>query len=62
MGSMEFLIVVLIWAIPIFIISRSKTTEGGEKVAWILAVLFISWFALVFYMLLAPLKQRTPKF
>ena len=36
----------------------SSKTRGGEKIAWILAVLFISWFAWIFYLLLAPLKKR----
>ena len=33
-------------------------TDGREKAAWILAVIFISWFAWVFYALLAPLRPR----
>ncbi|MCH2058036.1 MAG: PLDc N-terminal domain-containing protein [Thalassotalea sp.] len=40
-------------------IAKSDRTHGGEKVAWILAVIFISWFAWVFYLLLAPLKQQS---
>ncbi|WP_353620497.1 PLDc N-terminal domain-containing protein [Spartinivicinus marinus] len=38
--------------------SSSKTT-GGEKLAWLLALVFISWFAWIFYALLAPIKQNT---
>jgi len=36
----------------------SSKTSGSEKLAWILAVLFISWFAWTFYLLLAPLKRK----
>ncbi|MBZ4044567.1 PLDc N-terminal domain-containing protein [Flavobacterium hibisci] len=36
----------------------SRKTTGGEKLAWILAVLFISWFAWIFYLLLAPIKKK----
>jgi len=36
----------------------SRKTSGNEKLAWILAVLFISWFAWIFYLLLAPLKRN----
>jgi hypothetical protein len=52
------------WLLPILIIIRSNKTAGSEKFAWILIVLFISWFAWIFYMLLAPVKRvvdPTPK-
>ena len=32
-------------------------TDGREKIAWILAVIFISWFAWIFYLLLAPVRR-----
>jgi hypothetical protein len=51
-------IAAFIWVLPIIIILSSSKTGCGEKVAWLLAVLFISWFAIVFYLLLAPLKQK----
>lgn len=51
------LIIILVWLLPIIIIASSSRTKGGEKLAWILAVLFISWFAWIFYLLLAPLKK-----
>ncbi len=54
------LLAVLIWMLPILLIAASSRTEGKEKVAWILAVIFISWFAWVFYLLLAPLKRPDP--
>jgi len=47
-----------IWLLPLLIIINSNKTTGGEKFAWVLAVLFVSWFAWVFYMLLAPLKAK----
>lgn len=56
-GLVIFFLGILIWITPIILIAKSVRTTGGEKAAWILAVLFISWFAWVFYMLLAPLKQ-----
>ena len=46
-----------IWLVPIVLIAASDRTEGKEKLAWILAVIFISWFAWVFYWLLAPIKR-----
>ncbi len=52
------LIVGLVWLIPLMSILFSRKTTGSEKLAWILAVLFISWFAWIFYLLLAPIKKR----
>ncbi len=48
----------LLWLLPIMIIANSDKTSGGEKVAWICAIIFLSWFAWIFYFLLAPLKPR----
>jgi hypothetical protein len=47
-----------IWLLPILIIAASDETTGGEKLAWILAIIFLSWFAWIFYFLLAPIKER----
>jgi succinate-acetate transporter protein len=53
-----FAIYALIWLAPLLIISKSSKTTGTEKLAWIIAMLFVSWGAFVFYLLLAPLKKR----
>lgn len=50
--------IALVWIVPIFIIMSSNKTSGSEKLAWILAILFISWFAFIFYLLLAPIKKK----
>jgi hypothetical protein len=47
-----------LWLLPILIIADSDKTSGGEKAAWILAIIFLSWFAWIFYFLLAPIKPR----
>ncbi|MGD8339974.1 MAG: hypothetical protein PVH89_04285 [Gammaproteobacteria bacterium] len=47
-----------IWLLPILIIATSDKTTGAEKVAWILAIIFLSWFAWIFYFLLAPIKEK----
>ncbi len=61
-GSLFALIAVLccivVWLLPILFIAGSDRTYGAEKFAWILAVIFVTWFAWVFYLLLAPLKPR----
>jgi hypothetical protein len=51
-------IIALIWVLPILSIATSRRTTGSEKLAWILAVIFISWFAWIFYLLLAPIKKK----
>jgi Bacterial SH3 domain len=51
-------LIVFVWFLPILIIMSSGKTTSGEKTAWILAVLFISWFAWFFYILLAPIKKK----
>ncbi len=48
----------LLWLLPILIIANSNKTTGGEKFCWILAIIFLSWFAWVFYFFLAPIKPR----
>jgi Kef-type K+ transport system membrane component KefB len=47
-----------IWLMPLLFIASSSKTTGSEKVAWIIAVIFVSWFAWIFYLLLAPLKKK----
>ncbi len=45
----------IIWLLPLLLILGSSKTSGSEKLFWLLAVLFVSWFAWIFYMLLAPI-------
>jgi hypothetical protein len=49
---------ILLWLLPILLIANSDETTGTEKLAWILAIIFLSWFAWIFYFLLAPIKRR----
>jgi hypothetical protein len=51
-------VIAFIWLLPILIIISSGKTTFREKTAWVLAVIFISWFAFIFYMLLAPIKKK----
>jgi len=58
-GILFFVVVIgFLWLLPILIIICSGKTTLGEKIAWVLAVIFISWFAWIFYMLLAPVKKK----
>ncbi len=57
-GIFTIMFLAIIWFIPVIAIAVSNRTSGGEKAAWLLAMIFVSWFAWVFYLLLAPLKER----
>ena len=53
-------LIFLIWLLPIILVARSDRTQGDEKLAWVLLIIFVSWLAWIFYLLLAPLK-KSPK-
>lgn len=55
LGVGALLLTLFIWFLPIVLIMRSKKTNGAEKLFWVLAVVFVSWFAWIFYALFAPL-------
>ena len=50
--------VIAIWLLPMWIIATSDKTTGFEKIAWLLAMICLSWFAWIFYFFLAPIKPR----
>lgn len=49
---------VFLWFLPFILILFSDRAGGGEKIAWILLMIFFSWFAWIFYFLLAPISRR----
>ena len=51
----------LLWFLPFILILFSDRASGGEKLAWILLMIFFSWFAWIFYFLLAPVSRREPR-
>lgn len=57
-GLISLIIIGILWLAPIVVIVNSPKTTGNEKIAWVLAVIFISWFAWIFYFLLAPIKKK----
>lgn len=58
LGAGIMMLFVLIWLLPILLILTSDRTSGAEKLFWLLAVLFVSWFAWIFYLLLAPIGDK----
>lgn len=49
---------VLLWLLPIVLIAASDKVGTAEKILWILAIVFLSWFAWIFYFFFAPVFDR----
>jgi uncharacterized protein with PQ loop repeat len=60
LGTVALAVAAFIWLLPILLILRSQKTNGAEKLFWVLAVLFVSWFAWIVYVLLAPIGDKHP--
>lgn len=58
-GLLLILVFFLVWITPIILVAKSDRTQGGEKLAWLLLIIFVSWLAWIFYLLLAPLKSNS---
>tara|TARA_R110002049_G_scaffold273751_7_gene451597 strand:+ start:918 stop:1112 length:195 start_codon:yes stop_codon:yes gene_type:complete len=52
------LLIGIVWLIPFVIILFSNKTSGIEKLGWLLAVSFVTWFAWIFYFLFAPVIKK----
>jgi hypothetical protein len=49
---------VLLWVVPIILIAVSDKVGTAEKILWILAIIFLSWFACIFYFFFAPVFDK----
>lgn len=49
---------VLLYLLPILLIAVSDKVGTAEKILWILAIIFLSWFAWIFYFFFAPVFDR----
>ena len=49
---------VLLWLLPIVLIAASDKVGPAEKILWILAIIFLSWFAWIFYFFFAPVFDK----
>ena len=58
-GFLIVIVLFVLWITPIILVAKSNRTHGSEKLAWILLIIFVSWLAWIFYLLLAPLKQNS---
>ncbi|MDO6508747.1 hypothetical protein Q4506_17190 [Colwellia sp. 4_MG-2023] len=61
-GIILVLVIGLFWLIPLVMLLKSKRTSGGTKALWVLAYVFVAWFAWLAYILLVPKKQPTNNF
>jgi len=57
LGVGALLLTLIVWFLPIVLILGSDRTRGAEKLFWVLAVIFVSWFAWILYALLAPIGE-----
>lgn len=57
-GILAILALIGFWLLPFIIVISSNKTTGSEKLGWVLAMIFISWFAWIFYLLFAPIKKK----
>ncbi len=56
-GGFFLIGIMLLWLVPIIAIATSKKTQGAEKAGWLLATIFISWFAWIIYLIVAPVQS-----
>jgi hypothetical protein len=59
MSELSFLIAILIfiivfWITPIMMIIKNQETSKKEKALWIFAAFFVSWFAFILFVFIAP--------
>ena len=57
-GIMLSILCLALWFLPFRIIASPKNTEGFEKIALLLAMICLSWFASVFYSFFGPIKPK----
>lgn len=50
--------VVIIWGIPLAFIVGDPRISKKERIIWIFAVVFVSWFAWLLYFFVAPVLPR----
>lgn len=55
---------ILIWLLPVVLIALSDKVGAAEKILWILAIIFLSWFAWILYFFFAPVfdKPQRPSY
>jgi len=49
-----FLFIFVFWVTPIAMIMKNQEASKKEKVLWIFAAFFVSWFAFILFVFIAP--------
>ena len=50
--------VIILWGIPLGFIVSDPIISRKERIIWVFAVLFVSWFAWLLYLWVAPVLPR----
>lgn len=50
--------IVVLWGIPLGFILSDPIISRKERIIWVFAVVFVSWFAWLLYFLVAPVLPR----
>lgn len=59
MNEVIFLIILLIaYILPVVIVLNSKRTQGHEKNAWLIGIVFFSWLGVIMYLAIVPKHGR----
>ncbi|MCQ8879844.1 PLDc N-terminal domain-containing protein [Pseudoalteromonas shioyasakiensis] len=55
MDEIAFLLLILsAYILPVVLVLNSKRTQGHEKNAWLIGIIFFSWLGLVMYFAIVP--------
>ncbi len=52
------IVITVVWGIPLGFIISDPIISTKERIIWIFAVIFVSWFAWLLYFLVAPVLPR----
>jgi len=62
MNEVAFLIIVLsAYILSVVIVLNSKRTQGHEKNAWLIGIIFFSWLGLIMYLTIVPKHGHVKK-
>lgn len=55
------IVILLVWGLPLLLIVNSSDVSRKEKAIWAFAVIFVSWFAWILFLFVAPIipERRT---
>lgn len=51
-------LIVLIWLLPVLDVYRSNKISQSERILWLFACVFVSWWAWICFYLFAPVFKK----